>query len=463
MPSVNQAVSLSISRQWLWGVGALGFTLMERMLIIYVVFYYLPPQEYRVIDLVSDQVFWGIFTVLGIALLLGRVVDGFADPVVATLSDKTNTRIGRRKPFLLASALPMAAAALLMFFPPGPGETSLINGIWVAIMWSLFYVFFTAYITPYFALISELGHSTSLRINLGTIHAFFALLAMIAATIFFPMAASALQGAGIELRSSYQFTAALFALIAMISMFLATLSYNEKKHCIPPKPPTLGMWKSMGSILSFKPFRTFLFGELLLQFAIYILNLGLLYYVVVIFQRDDSFLTLLGGITIGVALLSFPIINKASKKIGKKKLILLGVLIMSAACFVIFALSWDMSGAAFYISLFMFGLGGITLSTCTILTVPTYADLAKEEASRTGVQREAMFYAARNLPLKLTIALAGVTFAYLISAFGRDIANPLGVQLTLLVVAVFSLISYFFFAAYPEAQIQSNLSKHEAE
>lgn len=459
----NKIEDLPIKNQWLWGFGALGYALLERMLIIYVIFYYLPPKEYRIIDLVSDRIFLGIFTVLGIALLLGRVVDGIADPFIATLSDKMKSRLGRRKPFMLASALPLSVTAVLMFFPPSLSETSYLNGIWASVIWLFFYIFFTAFITPYFALISELGHSNSLRINLGTMHALFVIIGMIAMTVFFPLIVSALQNSGMEIRLSYQLTAALFALIALISLLIASLSFDEKKHCIPAKPPALGMWQSMKSILAIKAFRMFLIGELFFQFAIFMLNLGLLYYIVVIFRQEENFLTLVGGLTIAVALASFPFVNKVSKRIGKRKPILLGVLIMSFACFLLFALSWNMTGTALYIGVALFGLGGLSLSTCTILTIPTYADMAKEEALRTGVQREAMYYAARNLPLKITIALAGATFAYLISAFGKDIAEPFGIQLSLLVIAVFSLTSFFFFAAYPEEQIRRKLDKYEGE
>ncbi len=454
----NQVQPLSAFNQWLWGSGALGFTLLERMLIVYVIFFYLPPGEYQIVNLVSDQVFLGFLTVVGITQLLARIVDGLADPAIATLSDKSKAKVGRRKIFLLISALPMAATSVLIFYPPGLHEVSFLNGIWLGGMWCLFYIFFTAFITPYFALISELGHTNALRINLGTTHALFALFGTVIPTVVFPLIITSLQGAGAEIRLSYQLTAGLFALVALLFMYISTLSFSEKKHCFPAKLPDLSMWKSLRTVLSSKPFRIFLMGELFLQFALYMLNLGLMYYVAVIFVKGESFLAVLGGITIGVALLSFPFINKFSKKVGKRKIILLGILIMVIASFVIFLLSWNMTGIFLYVGLVMFGLGGISLAVGAILIVPTYADLAREESSRTGEQREAMFYAARNLPLKFTVALSGAAFAYLISAFGRDIAEPLGVQLTILVVTVFSLISFFFFAAYPEEQIQKSLS-----
>ena len=59
------------------------------------------------------------------------------------------------------------------------------------------------------------------------------------------------------------------------------------------------------------------------------------------------------------------------------------------------------------------------------------------------------------------IALSGLTFGFLISKFGKDVAEPLGVQLTLLVVSVVSLIGLYFFWRYPEEEVLASLKKHE--
>ena len=454
----KKVCELPVFNQWLWGFGGLGYALMERLLITYAVFFYLLPSDYGVHDLVTRQTYFGIFTIMGLAILMGRLVDGISDPLVATLSDRTKSKLGRRKPFLLVSALPMCTAAVLVFYPPFIGETSMLNGLWAASLWLVFYVFFTGYITPYFSLISELGHTNSLRINFGTIHALFAILGMVIATIIFPLLVTAFREGGMDVRPAYQFTALIFGAIALVSLYITAFSYDEKKHCHPAEAPISGMWSSMKSILSISAFRTFLIGELLLQFAIFMLNLGLAYYVTVLFGMQESFLTILGGVLIGVALISFPIVNKMSKKIGKKKPIILGVVIMFSACFTIYIVSFNMTDFGFYIALAMFGLGGITLASCTILTLPVYADLAREESLRTGVKREAMFYASRNLPLKFTIALAGVCFAYLLSDRFDEF---FGIQLSILFVAIFSLLSLFFFLAYPEKKVEESLQKHE--
>ena len=69
---------------------------------------------------------------------------------------------------------------------------------------------------------------------------------------------------------------------------------------------------------------------------------------------------------------------------------------------------------------------------------------------------------ARALPLKLVIALSGLVFGFLISTFGKDIANPLGVQLSLLVVSVVSLFGLYCFYRYPEEKVLESLHFHEA-
>jgi glycoside/pentoside/hexuronide:cation symporter, GPH family len=446
--------ALPLLNQIIYAFGSFAFTLLERLIILYAIFYFLPPKELGVHNLVSDRIIFGIITITGSALLLGRVLDGLADPIIATLSDNSRSRIGRRKVFLLYSGLPLALTAFLVFLPPLPAQESLLNGLWLALMMCLFYIAFTAYVNPFLALMSELGHTNSLRINISTFMALFGLLGMLCITVLFPQLITALGARGMELRQAYRIGVGSFAALSGVILYLATLAFDEKKHCRAAVPMGLGTLKSLGKTYAMRPFRIFLFGEMFLQFAINIVTLGLIYYAVVIFRQEQGFLTVLAGTTIGVALLSFPLVNIAAKKFGKKKVIMSGVLILGAATAVIFPLSFNMSGAAFYVGLAMIGLSGLPLAILSILINPTVGDMARAEALRTGESREAMFFGARAIPLKATIALAGVTFTFLLSAFGKDIANPLGVQLSILVVSLSSLAGFAAFSRYPEEEVQ---------
>ncbi len=451
----NTAVELlPLPNQIFFSLGSLAFTLLERLIILYAVFYFMPPKELGLHSLVTGRTFLGIITIPGAALLLGRIVDGLADPVIASLSDSSRSHKGRRKIFLLYSGLPLALTAFLVFTPPQPSHESLFNGLWLALMMGLFYIAFTAYVNPFLALMSELGRTTALRINISTYMALFGLLGMVFVTILFPQVTEYLEGGSMDMRRAYQVTAGGFALFSCAILYLVTLFFDEKRHCLPGRPPDTGMLGSLARTLAVRPFRIFLAGEIFLQFAMNMVTLGLMYYAVVIFRQDKSYMSVLAGLTIGTALLSFPLVNVISKKVGKKKVILGGLLILAAAAAVIYTLSFDMTPAAHCISLSMIGLCGLPLAILTILINPTVGDLARAEYARTGESREAMFFGARAIPLKAAIALAGVTFTYLLSAFGKDVANPFGVQLSILAVSLASLAGFAAFSFYPEKQVQ---------
>ena len=260
------------------------------------------------------------------------------------------------------------------------------------------------------------------------------------------------------MRQAYRLSVGGFSVFSGVILYLITLAFDEKKHCLPGKLTGLSALESLKKTFAMRPFRIFLIGEVFLQFAMNLITLGLMYYAVVIFRQEQGFMTVLAGITIGVALLSFPVVNILGKKIGKKKVIMGGVLILGVATAVIFPFSFNMTGAAFYVGLAMIGLSGLPLAILSILINPTVGDMARAEYARSGESREAMFFGARAIPLKATIALAGVTFTYLLSAFGKDVDQPLGVQLSILVASISSLAAFIAFSRYPEKEVQQSLA-----
>ena len=101
--------------------------MMERMILLYAAFYYLPPREYGLAELFPSKTYYGFFTIFGLAVVLGRVFDAVSDPVVAALSDNSKARVGRRKLYMLISGAPLALTAALIF-SPYTGVESVANG-----------------------------------------------------------------------------------------------------------------------------------------------------------------------------------------------------------------------------------------------------------------------------------------------------------------------------------------------
>jgi glycoside/pentoside/hexuronide:cation symporter, GPH family len=454
----EKVVHVPLAGQLLYASGSAAFTMLERLILLYMPFYYLPPVELGLTGLIYNRTYLGLFSVLGAALLLGRIFDGVADPVFASLSDNNRSRLGRRKIFLLVSSLPFAVTTVLIFSPPVLDGVAAVNGWWLGLVMALFYIFFTAYINPYLALLPELGHSNVLRINLSTMIAFFGLAGMVMVTVAFPLLTSYLQGEGFGMREAYRYGVIVFALFSVTLLIAATFGFKEKIHCLPVKDGRTGTWQSLRHTFGIRPFRIFLCGEMFLQFAMNLVTLGFIYYAVVLFRKDEKFIIVLAALTIGTALLFFPVVNLAAKKVGKKKVITTGVLCLSFSGLLIFILSFGTGSFFYYFSLAMFALAGFPLAVLTILVNPTIADLARADFYKTGERREAMFFGARAIPLKLTIALAGVVFAFLLSAYGKDVADSLGVQLSALVVSAAAYCSYKCFSLYPEKEVLAALA-----
>src|SRR5262245_31703389 len=94
--------------------------------------------------------------IMGTILFLGRGVwDSVADPIAGYLSDRTGTRMGRRRPWLLASAIPLGVFFVLLWTPPRD-ESPAMAIVWMSVMVVLFYTATTVFIIPHTALGAEL-------------------------------------------------------------------------------------------------------------------------------------------------------------------------------------------------------------------------------------------------------------------------------------------------------------------
>jgi GPH family glycoside/pentoside/hexuronide:cation symporter len=93
---------------------------------------------------------------VAVILLFARVWDAVSDPLVGYLSDRTQTRWGRRRPWFAASALPLGLAVVALWSPPSHLE-GLVLGAWFAIAVLLFYSAFTCFRVPHMAMGAELS------------------------------------------------------------------------------------------------------------------------------------------------------------------------------------------------------------------------------------------------------------------------------------------------------------------
>lgn len=132
-------------------------------------------------------------TLTGVALALALLADALTDPIAGSISDRTQTRFGRRHPFIVGSTLPLALSFILLFNPPA-GISEAGNFLWLLAFSVMTRISLTFYQIPHLALGAELTDSTVRRSFLYNVAALFrmggeGLVPLLAYVLFFPTTA----------------------------------------------------------------------------------------------------------------------------------------------------------------------------------------------------------------------------------------------------------------------------------
>ncbi len=161
---------LSRREKWLYGSGDLGFSLTSTIIGAYFAIY--------LTDVVGVSP-----AIAALAIFVGGTWDYVNDPIVGYISDRTRSRWGRRRPFLLFGALPFVVVFAWMWWkPPFTSQTTL--AIYFACLYALYDTVATFAYMPYFALTPELTSDYDERTELTTTRMFYSILgSLIAFTV----------------------------------------------------------------------------------------------------------------------------------------------------------------------------------------------------------------------------------------------------------------------------------------
>jgi len=445
--------------QILYSSGSGGFSIADRIWVSFMLYFYLPPAESGMPELISNNTFWGFLTVAGLVTVFGRIVDAIADPLIGYWSDRSTSRLGRRKSFMVYGGLPMMAALALLFFPP-TNNASTLNAVYMALMLGLTLFFFTVYVLPYLALIAELSHTESERINLVTIQALFNLVGVIVVMILGYILWGALEKSGMDKATALKATVLVLCGVGLIFCYIAVIPIDEKKYC-DSTPSQIGLFQSLKETLANRAFITYIIGTLAFWFGLNIVSQTATYYVTVLLHREEAFSGAVFGAVFGVALVMFPIINLVSKRVGKKAVMVFGLVVFAIATGLLYLLGSETlvlppTTQAFII----FGIMGIPVSILLLVPNAMLADVAEYDAILTGSRREAMCFSAQGFLEKINLGVSTLILAFLFSQFGKDVAAPLGVQISGPVAGVVCLLGVVGYALYPEKKVQGVLEEY---
>jgi len=203
----------------------------------------------------------------------------------------------------------------------------------------------------------------------------------------------------------------------------------------------------------------YLFAQIVFILGVSMTGPAVPYIVRVILGRDEGFaatlsLSMLPGILIG-----FLFIHVLVNRIGTRNSIIVSILVLGISMFPYGLLAPSNPGDpgdTFNVGIIVFltAMKGLSIAGFMILPTVMLGQLIDLDESRTGANRAAMFYGVQGLFTKWVYAAAAAILSFLLSAYGRSAAEPLGVQLIGPVAGAFCLIGAGLYFLYPEHQVR---------
>jgi GPH family glycoside/pentoside/hexuronide:cation symporter len=376
----------------------------------------------------------------GFLIFAGRFVDAFTDPLIGWWSDRTRSCWGRRIPFILFSTPFYALFAALVWILPSE-DASLWNALYVVIVLELFFTAATMSSGALEALVPEITHGASDRMNLvGLIFLF------------------AIFGAGLGLAGSgalvdafgFQVVGIVLAALGLVfrSISLSAVWKYAPRDTTPAKVdflrgirdtlrnpqfvyylPTFVMFTTgVGILLGWMPF----FASQLLQA-----------------EEEGTVSGLISTVVIMGAVVSGIVFWTLLTRVGfSKRRVYGGCLVASGVAFPLLGLVGLIPlGSLVMQGLVLSFIAGLPMAAVFMLPKGLTADIADYDAMLTGERREAMFYATQNFFEKVTFALPPALLS-LVLLLGDTTANPLGIRLAPVLAGVLALMGIALWHRY---------------
>ncbi len=406
----------------------------------------------------------------GSVFMIGRAWDGFSDPIMGFLSDRTRTRWGRRRPYFLIAAIPMAFVFYFMFFPMTLGSQAQKMLVYSS-LYVLFMTFITVYGVPYLTMMTEMTDDYSQRTSMANFRMFFSLVFGLFAVVVPEMIAKSyvpkeLKQAvkdGLEsaeamvpyLQEGYSLAGTIIAVMLLVFPFVLFATTKERYKDVK-KNPRLEVFKELKQLVKNRPFLLLLVIYVGCFAAINVIEGFVLYYIKYWIQ-DKSVFEILMVTVVLVSVVSLPLWTFMTKKIGKRVTTIVALTFWAVTQMGWMLIDGETPHIIIYLTGAIIGLGYGAAHTMPWAIFPDVMDLDELE---TGKRREGIYAGLMMLTMKTGNALAMFLIGVTLSAVGYIANQPqTGLALEAMrgimtfgpwVFIVPALIAAWFFPITPE-------------
>jgi GPH family glycoside/pentoside/hexuronide:cation symporter len=251
----------------------------------------------------------------GTIMLIARIWDMASDPIMGIIADRTKTKWGKFRPYILWMALPYSILAVLAFTTPDFGNTGKI--IYAGVTYLLLMSVFTAINLPYSSLGAVMTSDSYERAGLNSYRFIFAFIGQLIVTGT-ALTLAKYFGSG-DSAKGYQYTLILFSAVSFV-LFMITFK-NTKERIQPPLKQKESLKEDFKNLFSNRPW-VILFVIGIISFIMFaIQNLSIAYYFKYYIGKEESvqLFNVVGTIALIVAI---PFSRPLAKKFGKRNVFL---------------------------------------------------------------------------------------------------------------------------------------------
>jgi GPH family glycoside/pentoside/hexuronide:cation symporter len=350
--------------------------------------------------------------VAGFLFFVGSAWDAVTDPGMGILAERTRTRWGRYRPYLLLGSIPLAASfMLLLWVPPFTGMA--LTGTLIAAH-LLFRTAYTVVGVPYSALSARLTHDSQERTKLAGARM------LAAATGGLAISASAFPlvswlGNGNEQDGFFTLGILAGTLAVIVHIICFATTYEPDMAAQGAAEPKVRLVDVANMVASNRPFVLVFLAVLFMSSASVLMGKNILYFVKYGLGEHDRqhVVVLVNGIT---ALCMIPVWTFIAHRIGKRATWLVA---SSIACIGLLALYLAnvTTLTQFVVHMFFVTLG---VSAFGVLFWSMLPDTVEYGEWKTGVRSEAIVFGFTTFAQKVSIGLAGWILGYLLTATGYE-------------------------------------------
>lgn len=395
--------------------------------------------------------------------LIGKVWDAITDPVMGNITDRTKSRFGSKRFYMLIGSF-ISAITFILLWIPVEASTVELKYIFYMLMYILFSTGFTIVMVPYNALLPDMVDDYTVRGRYTGVRMAFSAFGNIVAGLGSTLLINDNTDAG-----KYMLVALIFGVVFCIAILLTFFGTWEKEKPVIK----IGLKESLAQSFtvyksrSFKMFLAiFVFGQVTNDFVT-----GLaVYYVDDVLNRYGGFMYMMGVILLS-QFMGMLIFNPIMAKTNKKMPILIGFPIRMVATLIMIFFSHE--GANFGIILFLTFIIGLGMASSSVTIYAILTDMPDVDELITSINRPGTCSGMATFVRKITAGLSISCIGLLLSAVGYDenlatagarqaLSTQTGVAyIYIFVPVVLMIITIFFTAKFPMGKREFDIVRRE--